>query len=79
MPAYFEFKQSTEVGMRVAIHGGVSHPGLYEIPIQSELMDVLALAGGISLGSRLRENSERLTLAVYRAAKRRESHCTLSK
>lgn len=49
--AFFRFTEPGDIKMTVNVWGGVTHPGLYEVPENTRLNTIITLAGGLPLSS----------------------------
>lgn len=66
-PSYFKFTEPGDIPMYVHIWGYVYRPGLYELPVGTQLSTVLSLSGGFALGALSSSQKRIVTLELKNA------------
>ncbi len=64
--AYFNYAEEGDVTMHVSVWGAVRYPGLYEVPIGTQLSELLSIAGGPTVGERTRRSKRTVTIKLFR-------------
>ena len=65
-PGYYRHHLPGEATIQVQVEGAVINPGLYEIADETDLRELLALAGGPQIGARDRQSDRRVELRLVR-------------
>jgi hypothetical protein len=64
--AYFNYAEEGDVTMHVSVWGAVRYPGLYEVPVGTQLSELLSIAGGPTAGERTRRSKRTVTVKLFR-------------
>jgi len=64
--AYYNYTEQGDVTMQVHVWGSVRYPGLYEIPRNSTLTELISLSGGPLFGERASRSTRNLDLRLHR-------------
>jgi hypothetical protein len=65
--SFYRYLDEGELAIHVNVYGSVRFSGYYEIPVGSNLNDLLALTGGPEVsGGRREQDSRRITIRLFR-------------
>lgn len=67
-PGYYQHHLPGEATIQIQVEGAVVNPGLYEVADETDLRQVLALAGGPRVDIRDRQSTRRVELRLVRPA-----------
>lgn len=66
--AYYNYSDPGDVTIQVHVWGAMRFPGLYEIPRETRLSELISLAGGPQVPERARRSVRRVQLQLHRLA-----------
>ena len=64
--AYYNYSDPGDVTIQVHVWGAMRFPGLYEIPRETRLSELISLAGGPQVPERARRSIRRVQLQLHR-------------
>jgi hypothetical protein len=64
--AYFYHARPGDATIQVAVWGNVKAPGIYEIPVGTELDRLLTMSGGAPIPARRKGREDETTISIYR-------------
>jgi len=64
--AYYNYTEQGDITIKVHVWGAVRFPGLYEIPRESSLSELVSLAGGPSFAERNKRSSRVVDVNLHR-------------
>jgi len=64
--AFYNYSEAGDVTIKVHVWGAVKYPGLYEIPRNSQLSELISLAGGPSFGEKTKRSTRKVVLKLHR-------------
>ena len=64
--AYYNYSDPGDVTIQVHVWGAMRFPGLYEIPRETKLSELISLAGGPQIPERARRSVRRVQLQLHR-------------
>lgn len=64
--AYYNYSESGDVTIQVHVWGAMRFPGLYEVPRDTRLSELISLAGGPQVPERARRSIRNFQLQLYR-------------
>ncbi|MBO6577014.1 MAG: SLBB domain-containing protein [Rhodothermales bacterium] len=64
--AYYNYAEQGDVTVHASVWGAVRYPGLYEVPVGTAMSELLSIAGGPSVGERVRRAKRTVTIKLYR-------------
>ena len=64
--AYYNYSDPGDITIIVHVWGAMRYPGLYEIPRETKVSELISLAGGPQVPARSRRSVRRVDLNLYR-------------
>ncbi len=64
--AYYNYSDAGDVTIQVHVWGAMRFPGLYEVPRETKLSELISLAGGPQVPERARRSVRRVQLQLHR-------------